>query len=248
MNIDLILKDIADLYSRENFFRLKNFINDQVLFDGNFKLFDITIPIKSSSFKVKHGLTFIPADVILLSIEGDFNFYFIFQKFDRENIYINTNGPVRIRFLAGKLKDPFKNTSQQAPFPIVAPGDVIRPSSPGFVFAAVNAKTPGFWLTSEGIPSNVVGIPVLFGDAKVVQAAVGTEVEADYTIGIYQHEGAGVGLLLIGQFDIISGGDKRVILNFPVTYTSNNVQLAARILAGNTLNLKVSLILSGSSI
>lgn len=246
--VDLILKDIDDPYVRENFFRLKNFFASQVFFDGDFKLFDVSIPAAATRFKIKHGLTFIPVDIITLSVSGDFNFYFRFQEFDRDNIYVTTDGPVRVRFLAGKLKDPIKNKLDTNPFPIVAPGDVISPSSPGFVYSAVSSKTSGFWLTSDGIPSNVVGIPVLFGDARVVQAAVGTEVEADYTIAVYQHEGNGVNLNQIGTFNITSGGAKRVVVDFPVVYTSPNVQLACRLLTGNTLNLKVSLILSGTSI
>jgi hypothetical protein len=246
--IDLILKDVQDEYAQENFFRLKTFIDAQVLFEGNFKLFDLTIPKKISDFKVLHGLTFIPSDIIPLSASGDLNYYWTFQKFDNQYMFITTNGPVRIRFLAGKLKDRVGGASNNvAPFDFVAPGDVVRPASPGFVFGAVGDKTPGFWLTSEGIPSNVVGIPVLFSDASVVQAAVGTEIEASYKIGIYQHEGEGVGLTKIGEFDIAANGAKRVALDIPVI-ASTNTQLACRLENGNTTNLKVSLVLKGSAI
>lgn len=248
MNIDLVLKDIPDVHVRENFFRLQRFINDQVLFDGDFKLFDVSIPKKILSFKVAHGLTFIPEDVIILSTVGDYNVYFRYQNFDKDNLYLTADGPVRIRFLAGKLKEQLQGGGATAPFPFVAPGDVVLPGSPGFVFGAVSDKTSGFWLTSEGIPSNVVGVPVLFGDGVVVQAAVGTQVEADYTIGIYQHEGAGINLQLLGTFNVASGGVKRIVLNFPVLYTSPNVQIACQLVSGNTTNLKVSLIIRGSSI
>jgi hypothetical protein len=246
--VELILKDIEDEHIRENFFRIRNFLLNQPIFDGDFKIFDITIDKKVEIFPVKHGLTFIPADIIPLSSSGNFNYYFRFQEFDRDNMYVTTDGPVRIRFLAGKLKDQIKSKGSTNPFSLVAPGDTIKPASPGFVYGAVGAKSDGFWLTSEGIPSNVVGIPVLFGDGIVIQAAVGTEAESDYTLGIYQHEGAGLNLTLIGTFDIVSGGAKRVAFNFPIAYSSNNIQLACRLMSGNTLNLKVSLILRGSSI
>lgn len=248
--IDLILKDVQDEYVQENFFRLKSFIDAQVLFEGDFKLFDLVIPGKFSEFRQLHGLTFIPSDIIVLSGFGDMNFYFHHQKFDKQFMYISTNGPVRIRFLAGKLKDQLKSAalSQSQTFPFVAPGDVIRPASPGFVFGAVDAKGEGFWLTSEGIPSNVVGVPVLFSDGIVVQAAVGTEAEASYKIGIYQHEGMGLNLIKLGEFEVDGYGAKRFELNFPVQYTSENVQLATRIESGNTKNLKVSLVLKGSAI
>lgn len=121
--VDLILKDIRDPHVRENFFRIQNFIKNQVLFEGDFKLFDITIDKKVDSFKVKHGLTFIPADIVVVSVDGDFNYYFRFKDFDKDFIYITTNGPVRLRFLAGKLKNPLGAVSGNS-FPIVPPGDI----------------------------------------------------------------------------------------------------------------------------
>jgi len=248
MLLDLILKDVDDEYVQENFFRLRKFLGAQVIFDGDFKLFDITIPSANENFKVLHGLSFTPADVISLSAQGNLNYYFKFQNFDNEKMIISANGPVRIRFLAGKLKDPIKNIPAGPPLPFVAPGDVIAPASPGFVYGAVADKATGFWLTSEGIPSNVAGIPVLFGDAVVTLAAVGTELEADYEIGIYQHEGVEAGLLQIGSFNVTNGGPKRIALSFPVVYSSPNVQLACRLENGNTLNLKVSLIVKGSTV
>lgn len=141
MNIDLILKDIPDMWSRENFVRLKNFINAQDLFTGDFKLFNIEIPSKQTLFKIKHGLTFTPEDIINLSAEGDQNYYFHFQDFDPQFLYISTNGPCKIRFLAGKLRNTVTGVGQSKPFSFVAPGDVIRPGTPGFVYGAVDVKT-----------------------------------------------------------------------------------------------------------
>lgn len=246
--IELILKDIEDPHVRENFFRISNFLNQQVWFEGDFKLYDITIPKENPNFKIRHGLTFIPADIIPLAAEGNYNFYFRYSQFDKENMYVNAEGPVRIRFLAGKLSDQIRNKLSASSLPFVAPGDLVGPASPGFVYGAVNQKSGPFWLTSEGIPSNVVGVPVLFGNGRIIQAAVGTEEEADYTVGIFQHEGNELNLMELGQFDIVSGGDKRVFLDFDIDYTSPNPQIACRLLSGTTKNLKVSLVLKGSEI
>lgn len=246
--LDLILKDIEDPVARENFFRLSQFLNQQVWFEGDFQLFDITIPREYENFKIKHGLTFIPADIIPLAVEGDYNFYFKYSSFDAEYMYVTARGPVRIRFLAGKLSNQIRNKLSATRLPFVAPGDIVGPASPGFVFAAVNSKTGPFWLTSEGIPSNVVGVPVLFGNGRVIQAAVGTEVDANCSIGIYQHEGNEASLIQLGTFNITIGGPKRVELLFPVQYSSPNPQIACRLLTGTTQNLKVSLVLRGSEL
>lgn len=244
--LDLILKDIDDPYSRENFFRLKNFLSGQVLFEGDFKLFDISIPEKSTPFKVAHGLSFIPADVIPLSAVGNLNYFFRYQEFTKEFIYITTDGPVRLRFLAGKLKDR-AGALAAAEFPIVSLGETL-PASPGFLYAAIDTKTAGFWLTSDVIPTNIAGIPVLFGDAVVIKAAVSTELDVNYSLGIYQHEGNEVGLTLLGTIVVTAGGPKRFAFEYPVIYSSPNVQLACRLLTGTTKNLKVSLVLKGSTV
>lgn len=244
--LDLILKDISDKYIRENFFRIRKFIANQVIFDGDFKLFDVTIPKADTNFPISHGLTFIPADIISLLTEGNFNYYFKYANFDKDNIYVNASGPVRIRFLAGKLGNQIGSTGSVTtnPPPTIPPG----PASPGFVYGAVGSQHPGFWLTSEGIPSNVVGVPVLFADAEVTEAAVGTQTEANYTVAIYQHEGSGINLTQIGSFSVTSGGPKRFSLAIPVTSVNPNVQLACRLLTGSTLNLKVSLVLKGTTV
>jgi len=247
--IDLILKDIEDPYVRENFFRLSQFINRQIWFEGDFQLYDVTIPKEADSFKVRHGLTFIPADIIPLAVTGDYNFYFKYKDFDTENMYINASGPVRIRFLAGKLKDQIKNKLSAKGLPFVAPGDIVGPASPGFVYMAINDKSAGFWLTwGNGMPSNVVGVPVLFGNGRIIQVAVGTELEANYTLGIYQHEGNGINLTELTQVPILSGGDKRILVDVPIQYTSVNVQLAMRLITGNTRNLGAALVLKGSDV
>jgi hypothetical protein len=245
--IELILKDIQDLYVRENFFRLRNFLGDQVLFEGDFRLYDITIPKAEKRFRIKHGMSFIPADIINLAFQGNGNYYFHYQEFDRENMYVTALGPVRIRFLAGKLKDPVRAPDGE-PFPFVAPGDVLAPSSPGFVYVAINAQSANYWLTGgDGISSNITGIPVLFGDAVVTLAAIGADAETDITIGIYQHDGNGLNMAEVGQFSAVVSGPKRFTLNYPIA-PSTNTQLACRILSGNSTNLKVSLVVKGTAI
>lgn len=257
--IDLILKDITDPHVRENFFRISKFIESQLWFDGEFRCYDIIIPDATESFSLKHGLPFTPTDVIPLYSEGDYNFYFKYADFDASNIVIVAGGPVRIRFLAGRLRDQIRN-KLQADLSFVAPGGVSSGGGsgggssstvqnvPGYLFNGVHKKGAESWLTLDGVPSNVVGVPVPFGSGRVLQAAVGTEVEADYTIGVYQHQGLGAGLTLLGTFDIVSGGSKRISLNYPIFYSSNNVQLACKIEAGETLNLKVTLLVKGTTV
>lgn len=103
--LELIFHEITDRFIRENFARLEDFINRKSPL-SDFKFFEIDIPEISGNLPVKHGLPFVPLDVVMLSATGNQNFYFLNQFFDAENIYISTSGPVRLRFLLGKFTDP----------------------------------------------------------------------------------------------------------------------------------------------
>lgn len=245
--IDLILKDIDDQYIRENFFRLKNFLNAQVILDADFKFFDITINKRDLNFQVMHGLAFIPMDVIVLSASGDQNFNFRSQDFDKTSIYIAANGPVRIRFVAGKLKSLANSVaSESAPF--VQGAYIVTPSSPNFSFSLPGAAAPGSWLNSEGLDSSVCGVPILFSGGKVAEAVVMTSSEAAYDVGVYQHDGQGINLALLGQFSVTNGGEKIFPLSLSINYDSPNVQLGIKVISGTPSDLRVSLIVRGNAI
>lgn len=128
---NLILKDVSDQYSRENFSRLQRFISEQVFFQGNFKLFEINLTMANLSNEVPHGLTFIPKDIIVLASSGNQNFSFQYQNFTRDSIFIANEGPVTIRFLAGRLDD-ISGRSASAPFQIVNPHNVFSPPFPPY--------------------------------------------------------------------------------------------------------------------
>jgi hypothetical protein len=119
MDLDLVL-DIDDPIIRENFFRLMRYVQAQSILRGNFSFFEIEIPAATSKFTLKHSLGFIPLDVIVLSVHGNFNFYFRHQEFDRNNLYVTAAGPVKIRFLAGLYSEPGYE-KKPVEYPLVAP-------------------------------------------------------------------------------------------------------------------------------
>lgn len=118
---DLILKDIKDVYIRENFFRITRFFNSFLFSNQTFKVFNVDIKDVAPLFALKHGFSFIPEDIVVTNIEGDFNFYFRYQEFDRENIYITADGPVRIKFLAGKFDNQITRATVGETYPLVPP-------------------------------------------------------------------------------------------------------------------------------
>lgn len=143
MNVDLILKDIEDVYSRENFRRLLSFFNLTDLLNGEFKFFEVEISQANTIFALPHGLKFIPQDIIFVSVDGDHNFYFRYQEFDKTNMYIFVQGPCKLRFFAGAYKDPSYGRK-------VSDLTLIPPEG------ASGAATT--WFTGSGAPLGTIGV------------------------------------------------------------------------------------------
>lgn len=139
---DLIFKDVQDPYARENFFRLQRFFSLVDLLSGDFKFFEVEINEANTIFLLPHGLTFVPADIIFVSVDGDFNFYFRYQEFDKTNIAIFVSGPCKLRFFAGAYRDPSYGRK-------VSDLTLIPPN------AATGAATT--WFTGVVLPVNTVG-------------------------------------------------------------------------------------------
>jgi hypothetical protein len=140
--VELILKDIEDVYSRENFFRLSKFFNQEALLNGNFKFFEVVITAANTTVSIPHGLNFIPQDIIFLSVDGNYNFYFEYANFDKTNLKIFVEGPCKLRFFAGAYKD--QNYGRRVSDLVLIP-----PNSAG------GASTT--WFTGIGTPSAGLG-------------------------------------------------------------------------------------------
>lgn len=143
MKLDLLIKEIPDQNIRENFNRLKRELEAQQILDGFWRFFEVEFPSGGNSIPVKHNLSFIPRDIIFLSVEGDYNYYFNYTEFDATNIYVTTQGACRIRFLAGNYKNkPYGGSKKDFSF--------VAPASGGG-----GSGTP--WFTGAGNPSGALG-------------------------------------------------------------------------------------------
>ncbi len=66
--IDYDVGPVNDSSTRDILQRIRNFIRDFPLFNGDWKFFEITFERGEDSKKIPHGLTFIPKDVIQTAI------------------------------------------------------------------------------------------------------------------------------------------------------------------------------------
>jgi len=121
-DIDLILKQVEDKYTRENFSRVFRYIQAQTILGTQWKLYEITFTKAETNFKYEHALEFIPTDIIMLSVIGDRNVYFNFDKFTLTHLDITAAGPVKIRFMVGSYKERLDPTTSILPDVQVAGG------------------------------------------------------------------------------------------------------------------------------
>jgi hypothetical protein len=105
LKLDLLNKEIQDQHVRENFVRIKRELESQQILSGFWRFFEVDFTETGVKIPVKHNLSFVPRDIIILSREGSQNLYFNYQDFDSVNIYATSSRPCRVRFLAGRYED-----------------------------------------------------------------------------------------------------------------------------------------------
>ena len=127
MKLDLLNKEISDIYTRENFVRIKRELEAQQILGGFFSFFEVEVTSLGVKVPIKHNLSFIPRDIIILSLEGDHNLYFNYEDFDKDNVYVTTKSPCRVRFLAGSYKSRAYGGSKKD-FTFVSPSSTDVPT------------------------------------------------------------------------------------------------------------------------
>lgn len=102
---ELILKNVEDMIVRENFFRLQKFLNDFPLFKGNWKFFELSFDSAVTAKEIKHGLGFIPLDIIQTSNRGPGILTWDYDLFDRDNLVVTTTGACSVRAFVGAYRE-----------------------------------------------------------------------------------------------------------------------------------------------
>lgn len=103
--IDLILKDVADQYVRENFSRLLKFFRKQAVLKTQLRHVEITVPRAITNFRFKHNLGFLPKDVIPTSVIGAGAVTWNYSLFDNEFLDLTTTDEVVVRAFVGTYRE-----------------------------------------------------------------------------------------------------------------------------------------------
>jgi len=135
-------------------------------------------------------------------------------------------------------------------------GDAIRETitvvgasaSPGFSFGRSGSLSKNTWLRRVGnVPSNRAGVTLDIGSPIVTRVACANRNTETYDVKIYEHEGNGLNLTLLGTVTVTNATSGSFAVNFPAT---QGRQLAVRLgdtASGNVRDLGVDITLQGSN-
>lgn len=101
--LELLVQETDDFVSKENFDRIRLFINEDLFskFDGKF--YELSLDSSVTNLRFPHRLGFVPKDVILTGNTGAGSVTFNYSLFDQSYMDLTTTGAVALRFIAGKF-------------------------------------------------------------------------------------------------------------------------------------------------
>jgi hypothetical protein len=108
MKPEFQLNEIADLYIRKNFERLRDFFRDEPTLDS-MRGYTLTFTAAQANKKVSHSLGFQPKDILITSKTGDGTVIFNNSSFTATDLDItisgavSTSNPTVVRFLVGTI-------------------------------------------------------------------------------------------------------------------------------------------------
>ena len=102
-NLGLLLSNIKDPESRQNFPKLNDFLIVEDILDGGFRSFEINFSGAVTNYRLPHRLGFQPKDIIQTSLTGTGSITYNEDKFTTEFLDLTTTAAASVRFLAGSL-------------------------------------------------------------------------------------------------------------------------------------------------
>lgn len=106
--------------------------------------------------------------------------------------------------------------------------------TPAFAYARQGSVPTNTWLMSNGIPSNVSGVPNPFVGAEITKVFIDSGSQSTYTIEIYEHDH--VTFTLLGSYTVTSAFGAEFSTNLPVT---QGRIFAVKLSAGSASNITV---------
>lgn len=107
MSLKLYTVEVSDEISRENFFRINNYVREDNLRKSRFRFFEFSVLSAVTNLKIPHKLTFTPLDVISLSVRNSDATIVTwhYDDFDKTNVVVSTSGPCTVRIYLGRYEE-----------------------------------------------------------------------------------------------------------------------------------------------
>lgn len=102
--MNLRIEEVTDPIVRDNFQRVESAIGSFPFLKGSWRFVEIEIS-SATTIKFKHGLRFIPKDVIQTSLIGSGSATWNHQNFTRDHVEITTTGPCVVRAFIGSYSN-----------------------------------------------------------------------------------------------------------------------------------------------
>ena len=100
--IDFLDHDLKDPIARENWEKLRNFLNDRLIISSELKILEVEVKNPSADYIVTHLLGFKPKDVLITSNSSG-TASVNFSKTTKSQISLNVSDPTTVRLLIGSF-------------------------------------------------------------------------------------------------------------------------------------------------
>lgn len=99
---EFVIDRITDQVVRDNFRKLKEFMDSELVFSG-FRKFEITFTAAEPHHRLPHGLGFLPKDIVLTSRIGSGVVSFNQDLSTTTELDLTSTGACVVRFIAGSF-------------------------------------------------------------------------------------------------------------------------------------------------
>lgn len=103
--IRLFYEVISDSKVREVVKSLVDSLNQKVWLRGQWQFKEVDISGSVTNHPIAHSLGFKPKDIVLLHNGSPVTVTFEYEDFDKNHVYVTTNGSTKLRFFVGQYQE-----------------------------------------------------------------------------------------------------------------------------------------------
>lgn len=89
--------------AKENFIKLRDYLNRSPITNGQFKLFEVTVNNAANPYRVYHNLGYIPTDIIITYIQSG-TVVPLYSTVTAEYVDLNVSATGKFRMLIGAMR------------------------------------------------------------------------------------------------------------------------------------------------